>query len=349
VLRRQLSLPYAEEVPRLAALIAGDAVELTGDEDRFVQAAVFHGMAAYLVAAVDQERIRLRPDPRHRVIARQATVAAADARLRRELAEILPVLERVTAAPALLLKGAAVADRFYPQARLRPFRDLDLMVPRARLNDAVRALEMSFGYHRLAEPWPGYGDRHGHHVAQARGAGGGALVVELHWRLSDDPAAHRIDHGWLLARSESLTLGPVSARVPNVESQLLLLAVHLLHEDEKRLAWINDIGLVARAAGDRHWGAAFEQAEELGLGWVLHRALDYAAVHLGLDRPRPNQAGPPPAWGPLRANERCEGWLALQVGQLSLGGWTRQDGYLRCAVRARRRMLRDRMRRVGTS
>jgi hypothetical protein len=242
-----------------------------------------------------------------------------------------------------------VADRVYPDPRLRPFRDLDFVLPAGDLARAAAALTREFGYRRLEEPWPGYGELHGHHAALGRQAGAAALVVELHWRITTDPAARRLDHAFLARASQPLPLDAVTVRVPGPSAQLLVLACHLLHEGEKRLLWINDLNLAARAASEEDWEAGFAAADELGLTWVLHRALDYPQQYLDLNRPRPNAAGSPPPWGPLRANETFDGWLAAQVGQLSLGGWTGKDGYLRSALRARRRMLRARLRRRGVA
>jgi hypothetical protein len=131
--------------------------------------------------------------------------------------------------------------------------------------------------------------------------------------------------------------------VPRPEEEVLVLAVHLLHERYKRLLWVNDISLAARQASEEEWLGAFEVARELGLGWVLDRGLDYAAEHMALHRERPWRPSGPVPWGPLRANERFEGWVGTQLGRLALGGWLEPDGYLRSAARARGAQLRRRL------
>ena len=124
----------------------------------------------------------------------------------------------------------------------------------------------------------------------------------------------------------------------------MVLAVHLVQEPTKRLVWINDLALAGTRASQEQWEEAFGTAAELGLGWVLERALDYAERHLGFDRARPARPSSPPPWGPLRVGERMDGWLSYQIGQLAIGGWAGRNGYLRLAARGRGAQLRSRWR-----
>ena len=57
-----------------------------------------------------------------------------------ELAAIEPLLTEACSHRPLVLKGPAAA-RLYPEPALRPFADLDLLVPRDRLAAAAKALE----------------------------------------------------------------------------------------------------------------------------------------------------------------------------------------------------------------
>ena len=142
--------------------------------------------------------------------------------------------------------------------------------------------------------------------------------VELHWRIGDDAVGTPLGHAHLYHRAEHLAIGSADVLVPAIADQLLLLSVHLLSDRARRLAWVNDIRLVSLAADDDAWAAAFESAHSLGGGllWVLHRALDYAAHHLALDRPRPLAAGSPPALGPLRAVEGLDLQASPHLGRL---------------------------------
>ena len=260
MLRRALSLPYGDQAPLLASLVLARSEPSGGDSRQIVDAAGYHRVVGYAIEAMEHGRLAHETTAWHELLARRMSETAQANLLRTELVQVRPVLEAACDAPPILVKGPAVADRFYHPARLRPFRDLDLLVPPARLDAAVGALEQTLGYRRAPEPWPGYGERQGHHVALTRKVGARPVWVELHWRLSDDPVARGLDHARLLAGSQPLELIEGSIPVPSVADQLLVLAVHLVQENRKRLAWINDLALVSRAASEPQWRAAFDGA-----------------------------------------------------------------------------------------
>jgi hypothetical protein len=95
---------------------------------------------------------------------------------------------------------------------------------------------------------------------------------------------------------------------------------------------VNDLSLVGSSLDDSEWSEAFALADELGLGWPLHRALDYSARHLGFDRPRPRVAPPAPAWGPLRAVEELNLRASPHLGRLAVLGWRDRAAFLRTVL-----------------
>ncbi len=335
--RRPLSITDPADAPFLASLMRpGLPTRAAPPAERAASAAIGHRVIGYLLEAEQLGQVRLPEEIEDELRSRRAQDALLAANLRRELTILEPVVRAACGIEPILIKGAAVAERLYPDRTLRPFRDLDLVVPRHCLTDAAKALQAEVGYETSDEPWSGYSERAGHHISLERRLGPHRLVVDLHWRLSDDPAARGLDHHRLLSRAGRLALaGGGRVAVPSVEDQLIVLSVHLLHEPVKRLLWIHDIALAAERATEQEWRGAFAAARELQLEWVLNRALDYAARHLGLSRERPSGPGRPPPWGPLRAGERLDGWIGTQLGRLALGGWHEPDGYLRSATRAR--------------
>ena len=341
MLRRLHNLPYPAEARFLAGLLSPQS-RLPGSPPpaRLAAAAGAHRVVGYLLDAERSGQIRLPEGIRRQLRARQAVEALHAVLLRRELAVVEPVVHGACGVKPVLIKGPVVADRLYPDPTLRPFSDLDLVVPRDRLRAAARALEAEHGYRPEEEPWSGFGERQGHHVSMVREHAGHLLSVELHWRLSDDPAAEQLDHSRLVSDAGRLPLAEGGAlAVPSAEDELVILALHLLHERQKRLVWINDVALAAERASEAEWLGAFAAARGLGLAWVLVRGLDYAASYLALRRERPPGTVRPPPWGPLRAEELLGGWPGVQLGRLALGGWGERDGYVRSAARARRAQL----------
>ncbi len=145
---------------------------------------------------------------------------------------VLPLLawiRSVLDGPIVLLKGPEVAAR-YPDPVLRPFGDLDLLVPRA---DAAQRLLLAAG---CREVWAGYS----HHRPALR-CPGSPLLVEIHER----PAWPQ----WTTARTDELFTSAVPSllgvdgilTVPPAQQAVLLAAHSWHHEPYRRLIDLVDI------------------------------------------------------------------------------------------------------------
>jgi hypothetical protein len=167
------------------------------------------------------------------------------------------VLERVRESydgPALVFKGPEVAAR-YPDAALRAYDDIDLLVPDA--DKAQRAL-LAGGFRLVGEPEL-YVDIH--HLRPVL-ADGLPLIVEIHsrpkWAEQLTPPA--VDR--LFESAEPSATGVTGMLAPGPAAHALLLAVHSwAHEPLRRLRDLIDVAAVAGAAdGDeiaslaRAWG-----------------------------------------------------------------------------------------------
>ena len=331
--RRPFSLPYAGHVPALAALLDPEAppVEAPADTSGYIAAAEHHNLLGYVMAADNEGRVQL-PEAARRQVAVRAGMRALHGRvLRRALPDVVRALEQGDAGSPLLVKGAALAERYYPLPSLRPSVDLDLVVPRGALRCTADAL-LAEGFEEMLEFRRGYAERHGHDIHLFRRDGGVRIDVELHWRIGDDPVGVALDHAFLGERAEPVDIEGVRVKIPSPARHLLVLAVHLLSDREKRLCWVHDITLVARHASGEEWEHAFADAESIGLSWVLHRALDYGKVHLGFERERPSAPGAPPPFGPLRAVEELDARAAPHLGRLVSTPWRAKPGYLRAVM-----------------
>jgi hypothetical protein len=327
--RPLLSLPFPEDVPALCAVLRGEKPPVPADPGRFTQAALHHQAGGFVLGALGDGRLAL-PAPHverlETAVGRRAVRARA---LCAELHRLVPALAAATGAEPVVLKGPALLAGLYGgDPRLRPFGDLDLLVPAERLGDAVQGLA-PLGFRALVEFAPGFSEIHGHDVHVRRDVGRRSVDVELHWRVGDDPLGAALGHARLRADARPFTVEGCRALGPGPADDLLVLSVHLLSDRAKRLIWVQDLTLAARSCPPPAWEAAFIRARELGLLWVLHRGLDYAAAHLGLDRPRPLPAGDPPPWGPLRAVEGLDMRASLHVGRLAALGWRERAAYLR--------------------
>jgi len=314
--RRPFALPHPDWVPALSALMRDRApAGPIGDQGSLLDAALAHGLGTALAAAVEAGRIDLDAEHRGRLGRACAMQLARVEALRAELEEVAPLITGACGVPPVCVKGPAVADRLYAGGPRRPFGDLDLVVPRERLDDAAAALTAE-GWIEDLEFAHGFAARFGHELHQRRRRGGIWLLSELHWRIGDDPLCESLDYRLLADGAEPLERHPAAlAAAPPAE--LLLLCVHFLGDRERRLIWIDDIRRAAERADAGEWSAAFALASRIGLDWALHRGLDYAERYAGLRRERPSPAGPPPPFGPLRATEELEMRASLHVGRLA--------------------------------
>ena len=317
-----MRFPYADAVPTLAALLAGRASRPAVEHARLLEAAAYHRLGGVLLAAARDGRIAL--DPRLRValehhewqlVQRSAFHVAA-------LPAVVAAIRRASEAEPIVLKGPDAAS-LYTSRSLRPFADLDLLVPRARLGNCVTEIE-GLGYESLVELRPGFGETYGHDVRLLSRSERGDIGVELHWRIGDDMCTAPLDHARVASSALPLDNVPGVLR-PGHTDRLFVFSAHLLSDRKRRLVWANDLRLAALDAPPTAWEAAF--GLDNALAWLLHRALDRVEAAFGPVRPRPRPIGAPPPFGPIRAIEAWDAPAALHLGRLAQLGWRERLRY----------------------
>ncbi len=179
---------------------------------------------------------------------------------------LLAWIRSILDGPIVLLKGPEVAAR-YPDPALRPFGDLDLLVPRA--DDAQRRL-LAVGCVEVE----GVTLRTGHRHRPALRCPGSLLLVEIHER----PAWPR----WTTARTDELFASAIPSvlgvdgilTVPPAQHAVLLAAHSWSHEPYRRLIDLVDIAVMT---DDLDPAVLRELAEQWALGRVWSattRAID---------------------------------------------------------------------------
>jgi Uncharacterised nucleotidyltransferase len=196
-----------------------------------------------------------------------------------ELLRLAPVLEHLG---ALVLKGAVLAHAAYPDPLLRPFTDIDLLVPGDRMSHAISALA-TYGYRRTRpEPAPGYDARVGKAVALQHDGG---VVVDLHRTLAAGNAGERIDVPEIVAARRPVPIGPHTIPAPTWEVHLVECALHATAGDGlARPLSLRDIAEVTH-----HPSLDPGRAAELALRWqvaeLVGLGLQAARDDLGLELP----------------------------------------------------------------
>src|SRR4051812_47965462 len=148
--------------------------------------------------------------------------AAANMRLYHELRGMLRALA-ARSIPVIVLKGSYLAQAAYAHVALRPMRDIDLMVPRSRLPEALDCL-WSLGY--------GGGTAEGGlaHCATAAHAAPlgkpGAPAGEMDWEIEGPRSPFAVDLDGLWDRARRVQIAGADTLVLSPEDFLLHLCLH---------------------------------------------------------------------------------------------------------------------------
>lgn len=273
-------------MPSHATLVADALVSLvrTGlDATARVDAAIATGAGPKLMAAARHHRLTglLRPVVEDLASAPPELVAelwAADSLAARghqralaELKELELLLEDI---PWLTLKGPVLATLYYRRPQMRPYRDLDILVPAAAFATVVDRLE-SAGYEVLDRNWTMIRrELAGQlHLRRQNGIG-----VDLHWdliygrRIRDRFA---LDPATLFEHAREVHIGDLVVHTLDAAATVVHLCVHACREGGDRLIWMADISasVGATVAWDEVVRLAWTARVHLLVGTMLARSL----------------------------------------------------------------------------
>jgi len=244
---------------------------------QLIELAGHHGVLPAVARSL--RRIELPPPAVREALAlaeeRLLQSVAFSLRIRKQLA---PIAAAFVAAglPALVLKGPEFADRLYAEPSLRPFTDLDFLLPREAIAEAGAPLA-GLGYRRAAEPRSKYPGQYAEEMWLLDDPATGA--VELHWDLvNSPPLRRRCSVGFHDLAFEPPKAGALPRATP--AALLVAAAVHaaMSHRFD-RLQPLADVCQAARGAAgpvDAAWLA--EAAARTGAAFALATALRLAAA-----------------------------------------------------------------------
>lgn len=289
----------------------------SGQWPALFERADYHGVLPAMIANI--RRVAMAKEDhagaRARLIGRAALSLAIRGQIRGIAGEF-----KAAGIPVAILKGADFADRLYPDPSLRPFTDLDLLVPESVVADAEKAMsrlgyvpcEASMKYSR------GYGERSW--VRPDRHEG----TVEIHWNLVNSPTIRRgVGVSWDdLAFETGPREGDGISR-PTAPARLLIAAVHAAASHGfDRLQPLYDVCLASRACaseGDICWLS--ETARRTGA--VLPLAAALALCRRLFDEPACVQVQTAMRLPPRGA------WSVLLTPGVVLRGHSRLDSFKR--------------------
>jgi hypothetical protein len=266
----------------LAALPEADARALA-------ERAARHGVGPVLHHRFREEQVENLPAQLRDGLRQQYWITAAqNTALLHALEQVLRTLEGA-GIPAIVLKGAALAEALYGNIALRPMGDADLLLHRADVERALVALA-GLGYAPShPQERPGAHLAYENEILLQRQPMGDALL-ELHWALFDAPFYQRLPADWFWATSVARMIADAPARVLGAEAMLLHLCGHaILHHRGERLLWLYDVALLLRQSPALDWGQVQEQARAQHVVLPLQAVLSWLVAQRWVDLP-PGQA-----------------------------------------------------------
>jgi len=210
------------------------------------------------------------------------SIAATNLHYQVALEQVLSTLGESGVA-AILLKGAHLASKVYPNPGLREMNDVDLLI---RLDDAGRAARTlrALGYDFVAPCDPEEGLVGTHHFPRL--VKPGAAPIELHVTLTPSDGRLAIDTEGLWQRAVPLSPGSRHATL-SPEDLLLHICVHSAysHAAEFGLRPLCDVDQIVRAFPALDWDAVCRRAGEWKAARGTFLTLHLAANCLGTTVP----------------------------------------------------------------
>ena len=240
--------------------------------------------------------------------------------------------------PVLLLKGAAYAIADLPPAAGRLFSDIDILVPRAQLDQTEAALLLAGWHTQKQDAYDQRYYRQWMHELPPMTHIRRGTVLDVHHNLLPETARIPTHADPILAAAQALPDLP-GLHIPAPTDLVLHSACHLFHEGEwgHGLRDLVDLDAMLRAFSTApcFWTDLLARAETLNLGRPLYYAMDCCHRWLQTPIPQATLAGcpsPPPIWqrpmmrrlfdaGLASSHASCQGrWSGLAKQALYVRG-----------------------------
>ena len=203
-------------------------------------------------------------------------------------AELLAVLELLTGAgiEALAYKGPVLGAEAWGDPGLRPFADLDLLVPGERFAVAADAL-LTAGFEAGGIGAGRQLEAHLTHAWEIELSNGRGLIIDLHRSLVARHLARGPDAGELFGRSRTVSVDGHS--IPTLGRGDTMVAVCLGGASDlwSSLKAIVDVAELLRAPADWDWPTLLERAHSDGTVRMLLLGVALGCEHAAVPLPEP--------------------------------------------------------------
>jgi hypothetical protein len=193
--------------------------------------------------------------------------------------ELLFLLARLKAEgiPAVPYKGPVLAASLYKDPAVRPFNDLDILVKRKDLFEAMDVMT-SLGYQphfRLTRAQVAAFLKSKYEFPLTHR--NGWLTVELKWKLVEDFFSFPLDQEGLWARLQPITLDGKEVLTFSPEDLLIVLCMHGATHLWTSLIWVCDIAHLIDVHKDLRWESVLRRARRSRSERMLYLGLALSA------------------------------------------------------------------------
>ncbi|HSN74435.1 MAG TPA: nucleotidyltransferase family protein [Anaerolineae bacterium] len=195
-----------------------------------------------------------------------------------ELMRVLRIL-RAAGVPAIVLKGAALADTIYPSIASRPMNDIDLLIRPAHRDRARAALEAA-GFPFLPEPRQRFSPFDTEFTGEMKFRRGERHSVDLHWELTPLEWLRRLaalDDEALWQEARPFEIGGVQAYQLSARDTLLHLCLHLSVHGYRHENGFQDIQRLLEHEQPFLWERFVARARQFRLTAICYFVLDALA------------------------------------------------------------------------
>jgi hypothetical protein len=251
--------------------------------DQIARHAAHHRVLPFLRRALREARLTLSREVDLTLERPHARFTALHLMALEDLTAVREILDDV-GVEFLAIKGPILAERNYPTADLRPYHDLDLIVPPADFEATIDAFEGA-GLELVDRNWEliRAEGRAQLHVVLPNGT-----LADIHWSLLNRRSVResfRISTEELLGRSRTVDIAGRSVRALDAIDTLLHVCVHGTLSGGDRLIWAKDVERVI-ATEPPDWGEVVARARSWRAGPSVAIALTRARRSLGADVPQ---------------------------------------------------------------
>ncbi len=225
-----------------------------------------------------------------------------------ELERLLPVITWSACRP-LVLKGAALAPEYYAHADHRWFLDLDILVPRNKVEEVCQRLE-KVGYQLFSgNRDPLFYDRHHLHRMMVGPQGS---CLEVHWNLTLPASIYQMDIPGVFNRAQGMQLGSSQVLAASVTDQILHGVYQNIADGFLDLKRVLDLALLIRDISEDDLLHLVKESVDSKMNHALGLSLHLVKSLCGVSLP----GGIPESLIPGWATNRILRGLDVELGML---------------------------------